>query len=241
MNIRLLLVLLVLIPLKIMGVGNSYAENFVVPISNVNIIWQGDKLKKLNSHNFQVTPMEFRNRIALLEVIKNELQKYPAHMLKGKLKNIYLIKNITMNGVRVSGVATSGSGSIFLGRVGLSRMKLNFHHEMAHFLYYQFNFPKYKEWLSINPPNFRYLGSGIHAIQQRRSQGSSGSKNFSRGFITNYALSAIEEDFAELTVSAIKGGEAFTDRIASFKKLRQKLKLIKDFYSSIDTKLAQLF
>jgi len=220
---------------------NAQAGSYVDKRTGVEIIWDEEELEEQEINGLELTRVKRNNKRKFLKILKKELKKYPENALKGHLEKIYMVKYIAKNGHRIGGQAQNMAETIYISRGNENSIKSTFHHEVAHILYYSHNFPYKNEWLALNPEDFKYIGSGFKAISENRVRQKTGKKILKSGFISSYAQSALEEDFAEMAEFAIINKRSMRKKVRKYNGLEDKFELLKKFYISIDPKMKDLF
>ncbi len=189
----------------------------------------------------QLAKVKRFDRYAIVRVIKDELQKYPKGFLGQHIEKIYLSRAATVQGSRVGGVAKGGGGKkgiIYITSWNDEKddLKVRLHHEIAHHIMYISPTAKnaLDEWQKLKPENFDYLGSGLAAIQSGQAQVKVGKTLYEKGFITSYASSAMEEDFAEVAGHIFAGDNNFWDLAEDYPLIMKKAELVARVYQGVD-------
>lgn len=178
---------------------------------------------------------------SLVDVIRKGIKRYPISMIRGKVKNIYLAKNLYMinNKVKkdVSGMASSDKNSIAIKYADNNAWNEDtFHHELAHLLYYsaEDKFPKEK-WISLNPPNHTYMKDTFDILNNPDYASGIDYAYMKKGFISSYASTTLEEDMAELSAGIFTSGMNLLATIENYPILHEKYKLLMEFYNTMDS------
>lgn len=172
----------------------------------------------------------------------NEWKKYPVDWIKNShIAGIVLVKNLTVNDNFRAAMPDSESRLLYL----VTSSNTNYaqgvlHHEFYHLIEYNYFGSFYYNdptWNSFNDPSFKYYGSG----QDAYTDNSYIEKDHPvKGFVSSYALYAIEEDKAE-TYSYVMRSNYYrkllewikTDEILA-KKINYLKQFMKDHSLEID-------
>lgn len=190
----------------------------------------------------QLAKVKFFDRQAIVRVIKDELQKYPKGLLGKYISKIYLSRTAMVDGHRVGGVARGGNGEeggiIFLTSWNDPKPELvrRLHHEIAHHVMYAASDAQAAlgEWQKLLPEDVGYFGNGLEAIKAGVIDSRASETLFERGFVSPYAMAAIEEDFAEVSAGLFSGDKHFWDLVDDYPLIKQKAELAARVYQSID-------
>ena len=128
-----------------------------------------------------------------LELLEEEWAKYPSSFLaQSPLRQVYIVKRLFLEEQAVEGFAEKTRRVIILdflrSRSNALRQRHNFHHEIFHSVFGRIG--QDTDWEELNAEGFQYG-------KQKETE----SDNFDQprlGFVTNYAMTAIEEDKAEV-------------------------------------------
>ena len=174
-------------------------------------------------------------------LFSEEFQKYPrAFIRKTRLASIVLVKDLSFQGQLRTAVPDYGKEILILdfkrGSYAPIYQRHVIHHEFYHLIEEEFNrTPYWKDtrWARLNPKRFRY-GKGGDKVQSDSSV-----YLFTHpapGFINLYAMSALEEDKAEIYASLFVCPEY--ERITSWTEkdpiLFSKIKYMKRFLERLD-------
>lgn len=184
-----------------------------------------------------IKPPELRRFPALLA---GALSKYPPAMIQRALKAIYLTGEMKFYGTIYG--ATSSWDTVYLNSRGEGEgytdayLTGSLHHEIAHILYRRHEFDA-RRWRSMNPRGFRYSGGedgGMQAIRRGRDSLHGGPALYRRGFLSEYALSSLEEDFCTYSERIFTAPADFAGIMEKYPAVRKKFALWLDFYHSVD-------
>jgi len=172
-----------------------------------------------------------RNGDMVLYFLKKEISKYPAELLRASgVKRIVLCRDLKHSGRLVAGVASSANASIYVdstAQVGdEAHRRRTLHHEFFHFLDHA-EHPKdmttNTEWKNLNAPGVNY---GSAAPAQKPGQFNWASHP-ALGFVSDYSLTAIPEDRAELFAGLMTNNLTLRTLLQRDPYLAAKTKLLK--------------
>lgn len=180
-----------------------------------------------------------------LKIVKTALAKYPAAVLKKNLKKVYVLKKLSFYGVDYGG--TNTKGVVYIANKGLSKnytdsfIERVFHAEFSSVL--MNSYPQdldQKKWAEINPKDFQYGAvNGYEAIKAGKSSEDFDKKILEIGFLNEYAMSTLENDFNSFAKNLFYAEDNFWSIVEGNSRLSEKLELILDFYSKMDSKFTK--
>ncbi|MFH0865881.1 MAG: hypothetical protein V1904_06780 [Bacteroidota bacterium] len=180
-----------------------------------------------------------------VEIVKKALAKYPSGVLKKNLKKVYVLKKLSFYGVDYGG--TNTKDVVYLANKGLSQnytdefIERAFHAEFSSVL--MANYPKaldQKKWAAINGKDFQYGAvNGYEAIKAGKSSEDYEKKILEFGFLNEYAMSTLENDFNSFAKNLFYAEGDFWKIAEANSRLTMKLQLILDFYKTVDIKLTK--
>lgn len=189
----------------------------------------------ISAYGEQVDIKEVKRTIP---IIKEFLSAYPKEVIQKNLTDIYLLNDMIFYNTEGWG-GTNGSSGVYMtvqGYYSEAYILSTLHKEFSSILmrnYYDMFLEK--EWLSINPPGFKYSGTGVEVLGEDNLL-TLNEVLFTEGFLDKYAKSSLENDFNEFA------GELFTNRshlyeiCQKYEKIRAKTQLVISFYLSINNK-----
>lgn len=212
--------------------------------ANTTVINQADKKIlpcqwRKKSYQAHLTELDSTEFIRTFLATQNALNKYPVPVIQENLQVIYLLKDIRFHGVEYG--ATYHKKKIYIANKGLKNgytdefIEGRFHHEFSSILLKRHSSTLDKsEWLKTNPEDFEYGEGGRAALYTANAILAMDSSLFTHGFLNQYSLASIEEDFncyAEFLFLSEKDFWFAYDNNAA---IREKTRLIINFYHSID-------
>lgn len=178
------------------------------------------------------------------KIMLSALDKYPAEVLKKKLKKLYVLKSMNFFGVDYG--ATYAENCVYVANDGIDEgytdlvIEKEFHHEFSSVLfidyYYLFN---ESEWRQINSADFVYFDEetgGAAAIKEEKASEEFDPKLHEVGFLYEYAQSTLENDFNSFAENIFAYDGNFFEIVEEYEKLSLKLELTIEFYNSINPK-----
>ncbi len=193
------------------------------------------------SVNAQATTLDAPQRPRSQEIVERALAKYPAAVLRRHLQRVYVVQKLAYSGVPTGG--TNSRCAVYLansGKVADAVLEGIFHAEFSSILLR--NLPQQldtKRWQEINPPDFRYLGSGVQAIKQQKASQRLDADLQAAGFLHAYAQASLEEDFNSIASRLLMGDEALWRAMAQYPKVKEKAGLVMAFYGRLDPQFMQ--
>ncbi len=157
-------------------------------------------------------------------LIRTELEIYTQRTIKSTyLKEVVLGSNVRHNDTPVGGLCVAHEGVLYFAADKLRNWngsRRTFHHELFHCLDYHDDAWKYFDptWAALNESTFAYSDSNknkqLHSVARL-------------GFITNYAMTAVHEDKAELFAYMIVHHQTVKDMSENDPILRKKIDYLK--------------
>lgn len=197
--------------------------------------WQSTAI---NASGEQIDPKETARSKS---VIAKALNKYPAASLKKDLRVIYFMKSMKFYNVGYGG--TNSNEALYLTNNGVSMgyndlyLEQTFHHEYSSILYR--NHPSFidkERWENANIAGFDYNDpeSGVGAIRNNESSQDLDTALCRKGFLTQYSLSGMENDINTFAQNLFSPSAGFWKIVDQYPRIRQKVRLLADFYHKID-------
>src|SRR5688572_5941496 len=192
----------------------------------------------INAWAEKIVPAEISRTRRIME---KALKKYPAAMLQENLKAVYFLKRMKFFNVGYGG--TNSNDAIYLTNDGLSMgysddyIEQTFHHEFSSILLRNFaSSLDTVAWKSANIRGFDYNDpeNGVGAIRNNQSSQQPDTLLAKKGFLTQYALSSLENDVNTLTQNLFLPAEEFWIFADRYPGIRKKIVLLISFYHSIN-------
>lgn len=176
------------------------------------------------------------------DIVNRALSKYPADMLKTTLKKIYCLGRLEYSGAVTGG--TRSSSAIYVVCTPTYTppdVERIIHAEYSSVLFkrYAHHFDA-EAWQQINPPGFKYLGSGVLAVKSGQASRRSSPTSQEQGFVHEYAKASIEEDFNSHAAALFMGDEKHWESLQQRPKLKAKSDLVMTFYAKVHPSLTRI-
>jgi len=185
-------------------------------------------------------------REAALRVMDAALAKYPAEVLSGHLRTLYLLGELRYRGVITSGTNSRTDVYVKIGPVekGFTPRQNEgvFHAELSSILIR--NNPQFLDqeaWKATNPPGFTYLGDGVDAVKQGKARTKADSTLNEQGFLSQYSQSTLENDFNGFAARLWTGDAALWQLARENPPIQRKLALVLRFYQQLHPTLDEPF
>lgn len=244
---QLTVVLILLLPITILSqtedttiqqvkvVFNYSADNFPVDWRNDRIDAQGQQIA--------VDEIPRSKRIAV-----RALNKYSTTLLGYNLKGLYFLKTMKFFGVSFGG--TNSLDALYLTNNGIALgytdnyIEQTFHHEFSSILFR--NYVSYFDttaWKKANDPTFDYNDpeSGVGAIRNGRSSQVLDTALAKYGFMTEYAMSSLENDLNTLAQNLFLPEQGFWNIVDKYPKIKTKMQLLVAFYNKLDDRYTERY
>ncbi len=174
-------------------------------------------------------------------IMKKAFSKYPITVLKQNLKAVYFLKSIRFYNVGYGG--TNSTDALYLTNDGIPLgytdwyLEKSFHHEFSSILYR--NHPEYineTEWKKANITGFDYNDpeGGVGAIRNNKSSEEIDTTLCRNGFLTQYALSDMENDINTFAQNIFIPAAGFWEAADKYPRIKRKLNLIIGFYHKLN-------
>lgn len=174
-------------------------------------------------------------------IIDRALSKYPLSLLQENLAGVYCLGMMQFYDVGYGG--TNSENAVYIANAGRFNgytdqyIEQTFHHEFSSILLR--NYPALLDtiaWKKINMNGFDYDDpeNGIGAIRDHRSSIVSDTFLCQKGFLTQYAMSSLENDFNTLSQNIFQPVSNFWWIADHYPRIGEKVKLLIGFYRQID-------
>ena len=182
---------------------------------------------------------DYRQLARYLALFQKEIRKYPHTFFRDfGLKKIVFVKSLFFKETPAQGLYNSFNRYMFFnfkdsrgGRLALQR---NIHHEIYHMLHTARSEWNPEQWKTYNQPDFKYAKVGVVLWNRERNDVNYFAPK-QLGFVTNYAMTSVEEDQAEVYASLFV--ESQSKLIHKWAErdpiLKQKIQHIKTFLATI--------
>ncbi len=179
-------------------------------------------------------------------MIRAALEKYPTHLINTNLKEIYILKSVTFYGQSFGG--TNATSKVYLSNKGLKAgytdhyLEQLFHAEFSSILLRN-NKTLFSEsaWTSNNIDDFKYGKDGVSALKEKKASEKFETSLNEIGFINQYATSSLENDFNSFAKNLFMPNPGFDNVLKNYYRLRNKRKLIIQFYQKLDQQFNEVF
>ena len=210
-----------------------------------NIFPESWLTEEINAHGVAVSHAEMDR---CLINVSTALQKYPQPVLVASLRAVYFLKSMDMYNVGFGG--TNSKTALYLTDDGESHgytdsyLEQTFHHEFSSILFR--NFPEKLDtaaWKVAIVPGFDYNDpyEGVGAIRKNESSQILDSALSAKGFLTQYALSGIENDINTIAQNLFRPEENFWGFVKYYPRIKKKVSLLISFYHKIDPAFTEAY
>lgn len=172
-----------------------------------------------------------------LPVIQEFLAAYPSEIISGSLTDVFLLGRLEMMGHPIGG--TYGPSWLYVmvsPHLSEKTVLSTLHHEFSSILMRKHPFPV-KEWEQANEPGWKYAGGSRNMIEEIVSQGEDhqplSADLFSRGFLTSYGQSCVEDDFNVYASWLFTRRQELNALAEQYPGIRKKRDLCVRFYQSL--------
>ena len=181
-----------------------------------------------------------------IKLLKKALDRFPKELLGKHLSRVYVVSELRFSGIEAGG--TYWNDRLYLvndgERMGYTDRYLleAFNHEFSSIFYHKYHSSfRIKEWKAANEKDFKYSGSGTDSIKEGKDSLFFERQLGERGFINQYGLSSVEEDFNTISARLFTADESFHRIYKKYERLRKKIDLAIGFYETIDPALNKSF
>ncbi len=177
------------------------------------------------------------------KIFASEWNRYPVSVIRAaKVKRIVIATGISLNKQVRAAVPSFDSNTMYydttLGSYNEAYQRLVVHHEFFHMMdQVQGLVRKDPEWAALNPPDFHYGNGG----DKMRNLGAGVLTDKLPGVLTPYAMSAIEEDKAELYGHLLVDREYVAGRVKADAVIAAKVGLLKARMQKWDAEFSDEF
>jgi len=192
--------------------------------------------KRINPEVIRLDTAEIQRMQAILD---RSLGKYPSKLLNKNLKAIYVLKSMFFYGLEYGG--TYYKRKVYLSNNGIANgysdayLEGSFHHEFSSVLLNRHSRSFDKEsWQASNPAEFVYGNGGREALSKNATGLSLDSALFRDGFLNEYSLASLEEDFNCFAEYIFRNDPGFWQAWEISEAIRRKTDIFKNFYNRLD-------
>ncbi|TDU67175.1 hypothetical protein EI77_03376 [Prosthecobacter fusiformis] len=229
MNAILLFITLVAAPFAL---GQISQPEIIVDQADSHIfpaVWRNSKTAP------SAVPLSGPDQPQARALVEEALSHYPAEVLSTSLKKVYVVAALKYRGVSTGG--TNSRSIVYVvshPKYTAAQIERIFHAEYSSILFRnhhsQFDLIA---WQAINPPGFAYRGSGVAAIKNKQASVRIKEDVHTDGFLHEYGLASIEEDFNSYAALLFMGDRALWSAIETHPKVKAKADLVIAFYHKI--------
>lgn len=221
------------------GRGDTIIRNVLISFNYAHSIFPDSWQKPpISAKGEQIDASEIQRSKA---VMVKALSKYPPAALEKDLKVVYFIKSMSFYDVGYGG--TNSTNALYLTNSGEAAgytalyLEQTFHHEYSSILFR--NHPSYIDqdgWKKANITGFDYNDpeNGVGAIRNNKSSQDLDTTLCTRGFLTQYSLSGLENDINTFAQNIFSPSKGFWEIVDQYPRIKKKVKLLVAFYNRID-------
>jgi hypothetical protein len=192
------------------------------------------KTKNVSAKAISLDPKEIQRSKKIMNVA---LEKYPSKILEDNLTKIYVLKYLEFFGQKFGG--TNSKDVIYLANQGKKNgyddayIEQGFHHEFSSILLRNYSdFFSESAWGKFN--KLPYGKSGVDALRDDTDSQELNSKLAKKGFLHQYSISTMENDFNAFAEKIFKPTNEFYEFVDKYPIIKHKYNLTVEFYSKID-------
>jgi hypothetical protein len=205
-------------------------------------------LVNIPEKGFFIERTETKFALTALTGVKMAIVKYPPSLIRKYLKAVFITGILKIYGVQ-------GGGSYFDSWIYLSALEKyessgpdlyaeNFHHELSSLFLRDSLFPK-NSWQSVNEVKFSYMARQIDVVKSAAQENRKDKKNSSTwyhaGFVSDYGMSSLENDFNTYAEMAMTRPKKLKQLSIEYPRIKAKTILLIDFYSKLAPELREYF
>lgn len=181
-------------------------------------------------------------------VMIKALNKYPDAVLNENLSTVYFLKNMRYFGVPYGG--TNSYNAVYITNDGIESgysdlyVEQTFHHEFSSILFRKYAaFLDTADWKSANLSGFDYNDpeNGVGSIRKNESSQDIDTFFCRQGFLTQYALSSIENDINTIAQNLFSPSQGFWRIADSYPRIQKKVTLLISFYNKISPLFTEVY
>ena len=194
--------------------------------------------------NAQTTPLPTAEKKRTLTVLSAALEKYPIHVIKRHLAELYIFGKLEFFNQGYAG--TYSEKILYLANEGIAEgysngfIEQSFHHEFSSMLWYaNQELLDTTEWKKLN--KMEYGDGGIQALIDDNDSQEFDDYYNERGFLFQYAASDLENDINSFAENLFSPTLEFRDALKKHSVLRKKMGMLIAFYTALDPSLNNSF
>lgn len=187
----------------------------------------------------KVSPIGESDKSLLLNILIDELDKYPKVVLDNDLKGISLSGKLSFYDIECGG--TYLGNRIYLSSINdfngnrEAYIREAFHHEFSSILLKNRNFPS-AEWEATLPENFHYVESEkerVAILKEGMNLEETRADILEKGFVNDYGMLNIENDINTYAQILFTNPKKLAMLAAKYPRISPKHEIIKQFYSGL--------
>ncbi|MGE4457351.1 MAG: hypothetical protein AB7E13_10460 [Arcobacteraceae bacterium] len=181
----------------------------------------------------QISPSQLPRALSITDTF---LSQYPLDILHKHLHTIFFLEELSFYSKKYGGTSNHRSKAIYITvkekthsddyLLGLM------HSEFSSILFHSYTFPT-KEWESLNPASFKYVGKGHFMLGQTDLYGQS-EILLKQGFLVKYSQANVENDFNQIVRWLFTKPNDLALLMQKYPIIKAKVALTIRFYRSID-------
>lgn len=183
-----------------------------------------------------------------LRGVRDAISKYPPEIIKNNISAVFISGTIKSHNVQIGG--SYFKKWIYLSalekyeQAGIELYAQNFHHELSSLLIDHDGFPS-KRWHAVNESDFKYLSRQVEVVhsaaQENRKDPREAPKWYAAGFVHDYGMSSMENDFNMYAELAMTHPQRLKELAQAYPKIKAKTQILVEFYTSLAPELGAYF
>lgn len=193
---------------------------------------------RTKKRNIRITAIKDAEVERTTRALSRALDKYPAELLEKNLKKVYALATMSFYGLEYGG--TYHKGKVYITNNGVENgytdtfIEGTFHHEFSSILLKRYKrFFDKKAWIASNPDDFEYGDGGLAALHTSNTSLQLDSALCNAGFLNQYSMASVEEDFNCFAESLFVSDEGFWDAWKANEAVKKKTDIIIRFYQHL--------
>lgn len=243
-----IMIITLLIPLYMLGniPGDTTIRNVLIQFSYTAEIFPASwHSPAIHAKGEQIDASETERT---KRVMAAALSKYPEELLQVSLRAVYFLKTMSMYNVGFGG--TNSTDAVYLTNNGAETGYTDFyleqtlHHEYSSILFR--NYPSLLDtiaWKEANIAGFDYNDpeAGVGAIRKNQTSQDIDTALCRVGFLTQYAYSDMENDINTIAQNLFKPSPGFWNVVNEYPRIREKVRILMNFYNRLSRKFTPGF